>query len=675
MRTKKRLAIWICFLALLVSCVFSPAAFAQEGEQPSEQPASESAPSQETVETENEEDLTEADPPDDESAADPQESETEETEAEDTASDEADPEEPASEQPQPEDSTDEPNETDDPPLSDGSASDEAQGDEPASDEVSADETPAEGDESTSDETATDETPAEEDEPATDGNSVYTVTLDTQIISVGNDLFYQTVSPALAGNPFAAAYYPGELVVEITGQLVIEEGGSLTIGTMSVESVDEASPVIRGELRQDGLIVVKAGGSLTLTTAVFDLSGEGLLIVQEPGGSVTLTDTSLDDSLIQWATPMVNNTRQPSDLWLEEGTPLTDDLLPEQLKTWLQSRGTEQWVDIPLQWDLTNYNGQASGELLLTGHFLDESGDILTSSRPLELTVHWYRPDQIVVTDAVWMGETAASAKLQVEQLPEMATEVWGEVSTDEGETWTRWEDFHIRENDDEVACVFYLQDDTPRYFRIRASNTRMHLYWSSDSFLLPEEDGDDGGGNRGGSITPTSPAREPEAADPQPTPAPEPEPIIPEPDPTPEPEPETPEPDPAPELSSDLPETPPDEKDAVDETEPSKLPAVTPDQPKQDTSVNTPVPDVQLSPEPSLETGSDTEVTPPPDTSPTSLIPDETSIPLDAAQDQSEKDSGLTPLSQAVLAVTGVGASAAAGIAVTRKGIFRKKKK
>ena len=162
---------------------------------------------------------------------------------------------------------------------------------------------------------------------------------------------------------------------------------------------------------------------------------------------------------------------------------------------------------------------------MTGCFLDENGVELASSRPLELSVHWYKPDLIVVTAAVWMGETAASAKLQVEQLPDMATDIWGEVSADGGTTWERWEDFHVREDDESTACVFYLPDDMPRHFRICASfiSKNYRQYWASDNFLLPEEDGDDGGGNRGGSITPVPPKREPGEPETEPTPEPEPE--------------------------------------------------------------------------------------------------------------------------------------------------------
>jgi len=569
MRTKKQVAIWICSLALLFSWIISPAAFAREGEQPSDQPVSEGVPSQ-----------------------------------------------------KPE------------------------------------------------------------------NNVYTVSLDTQIIENGQWCSYETVSPALAGNPFAADYYPGNLTVEITGQIVIESGGNLIIGTMSEGDPSQASPVIRGALLQDGLIVVKAGGSLTLKTVEFDLSGDGLLIVQEPGGSVYFADTELDGDLIQWAPPMVDNAyHQPSDLWLEEGTVLTEALLPGTLKTYLQHQGIQQWTDIPLQWNLSNYEEQASGELILAGHFLGVDDQILASSRPLELVVHWYRPDQIVVTNAVWMGETAASAKLEVEQLPDMASAVWGEVSLDGGETWERWNDFYVREGDEVTACVFYLSDDTPRHFRICASfvSRFYRQYWASNSFLLPEEDHDDSGGNRGGIIAPVIPEREPE--EPEPDPTPEPDPSEPEPAPTPtpprprptpgpvkpKPAPEEPESEPIPEPQPEEPEPEPIPEPQPEEPEPEPTPEPEPEEPEPEP---TPKPEPGT-PEPKLDTEPkvDPEIVPPSAADPSFSISDDPIAASGEVPDQPPEKTGLTPFSQVILAVAGVGACAAAGITVTHKGIFRKKKK
>ena len=629
MRTKKQVAIWICFLALLFSCMFSPAAFALEGEPPSDQSVSEGAPSQE---------------------------------------------------PESEEGVDEPVDGD---------------------------TPAE--------------PPPSDPEQEPENNIYTINLDTQTIGNGVWRSYETVSPALAGNPFVADYYPGDLTVEITGQIVIESGGNLIIGTMSEGDPSQASPVIRGALLQDGLIVVKAGGSLTLKTVEFDLSGDGLLIVQEPGGSVYFADTELDGDLIQWAPPMVDNAyHQPSDLWLEEGTVLTEALLPGTLKTYLQHQGIQQWTDIPLQWNLSNYEEQASGELILAGHFLGVDGQILASSRPLELVVHWYRPDQIVVTNAVWMGETAASAKLEVEQLPDMASAVWGEVSLDGGETWEQWNDFYVREGDEVTACVFYLSDDTPRHFRICASfvSRFYRQYWASNSFLLPEEDHDDSGGNRGGIIAPVIPEREPEEPEPDPTPEldptpepapsgpepaptptpprprptpgpvkpkpapeepePEPQPEEPEPEPIPEPQPEEPEPEPTPKPEPEASEPEPIPEPQPEEPEPEPTPEPEPEEPEPEEPEPEPTPKPEPgTPEPTLDTEPkvDPEIVPPSAADPSFSISDDPIAASGEVPDQPPEKTGLTPFSQVILAVAGVGACAAAGITVTHKGIFRKKKK
>lgn len=382
-------------------------------------------------------------------------------------------------------------------------------------------------------------PSGEDAPQATGHHV---TLEGRTIGGGECLSYETVAPELAGNPFAADYYPGDLTVELTGQIVIESRGNLTIGTLSIGNEKERSPVIHGTLRPDGLIVVKAGGSLTLKTAAFDLDGEGLFIVQEPGGSVTLDDTPLEEALVRWAPPTVGNYYdQPEPIWLEAGTALTGDRLPKTLVSWLQTQGASQRKELALVWSMEDYDGRTDGELTLTGRFLDEEGVPLLSVFPLEVTVHWVKPDQLIITDATWLGQAAASAKLELKELPQEATEVWGEVSADGGESWQRWEGFELRRDEAVTTGVFSLPDATPRQFRIRAANQRQHLYWMSDSVLLPKESGkpSDQGGNRGGSTAVLRPSRTPE---PTPSPAPTPEPT-PTPAPTPEP---TPTPTPTP---------------------------------------------------------------------------------------------------------------------------------
>lgn len=191
----------------------------------------------------------------------------------------------------------------------------------------------------------------------------------------------------------------------------------------------------------------------------------------------------------------------------------------------------------MTWDMSGYEGQTDGELTLTGQFLDESGQPLSSLVPLTLRVRWYTPGTLVVTKAEWKGSTVPTVELTVEELPEFA-DVWGEVSTDGGVTWTRWEDedrfFIVEVKREGWACIFQLGDETSGLFRVAAEDpwADPYAYWRSESFALsPPEDGEDSGGNRGGSTTPGTPDREPE-----PEPRPEdptlekPQDLLPEPD-------------------------------------------------------------------------------------------------------------------------------------------------
>lgn len=134
-------------------------------------------------------------------------------------------------------------------------------------------------------------------------------------------------------------------------------------------------------------------------------------------------------------------------------------------------------------------------------------------------MRWYTPGTLVVTEAEWKGSTVPTVVLTVQELPEFA-DVWGEVSTDGGTTWTRWEDeeqFFIVQVEQEGgwACVFQLTDETSGLFRVAAEDTWAdpYAYWRSEAFeLSAPEDGEDSGGNRGGSTTPDAPDREPEPA-------------------------------------------------------------------------------------------------------------------------------------------------------------------
>ncbi len=342
---------------------------------------------------------------------------------------------------------------------------------------------------------------------------YTVTLGQQVVGQDESLSFTTVSTAFSGSA-PEGYYPGNLTVELTGQVVVEAGGFLSVGTLSIGG-PEASPVITGA----GSIVVKAGGQLVLTGAILAPQGEGPMIVQETGGSVETVAVTAEDGLIQWASPLVCNLYDsPEQLWLPAGTPLTADLLPTSMYVTLQQQGREDQTEVALSWDLSGYDGRTDGELALAGVFLDEDGQPLPSLRPLELAVGWYTPGTLVVTDAQWKGSTVPTVQLTVPELPEYA-DVWGETSTDGGDTWISWTDedvFFIVEVENEGwACIFVLPDDTPRLFRIAAQDTWAdpYAYWQSESFQLgPPEDGEDSGGNRGGSTTPDSPDREPEPA-------------------------------------------------------------------------------------------------------------------------------------------------------------------
>lgn len=206
-----------------------------------------------------------------------------------------------------------------------------------------------------------------------------------------------------------------------------------------------------------------------------------------------------------------------DLWLEAGTVLTADLLPQTQTVNVQLEGRETEETLPISWDLRTYDGQTDGTLTLSGTFLDENQAPLNSFAPLIITVHWYHPEELAVTDVIWDGKNAPSASLVLLSLPEEA-EVWGEVSAD-GESWSRWEDFDLTQAASGApVAVFALPDDTQRYFRVVAADYLEGQFWYSQAVCLPEEESEDIGGNHGGSITPFPPLR-----DPEPVPEPEPE--------------------------------------------------------------------------------------------------------------------------------------------------------
>lgn len=379
-------------------------------------------------------------------------------------------------------------------------------------------------------------PPENPSEGIDTPQVYIESLGTRTLAEGDELYYQTVSPQFAGNPYLPDYYyPGALTVQVDGQVTVGAGAIMAIGTMSVGSTKELSPLIQSA---GGQIVVQAGGELSLTDVEIAWTGGEPLIIQEPGAVVSLQACgAIPEGAIQWAAPIVDNAYQkPGDIWLLEGTSLAAEDLPQQLNTYLVTQGRSEWTTLSLKWDFSSYQGQTQGSVTLNGQFLDENGAVLEARVPLTVTVHWYPAGTLVVTKADWMGDKVPVARLAISQIPQDAERVWGEVSEDGGVTWIVWEDceqLEILGNKTGGLLVFSMPDTTPRLFRAVAENRSEHLYWVSEAFLLPTEESDDQEGNRGGSTLPETPDRTPapvpganggESEEPQPGHPPEPEP-------------------------------------------------------------------------------------------------------------------------------------------------------
>ena len=366
----------------------------------------------------------------------------------------------------------------------------------------------------------------QESPSEGGDTVqtYIESLGTRTMTEGDELYYQTVAPQFANIVSPPDYYPGALTVRVDGQVTVGAGAVLAIGTMAVGSTQELSPLIQDA---GGQIVVQAGGELSLTDVEFDWTDGEPLIIQEPGAVVTLWACGdIPQGVIQWADPVVvdNSAQKPGDIWLMEGTPLTAGDLPQQLNTYLVTQGRSEWTTLSLAWDFSPYQGQTQGSITLTGQFLDENGAVLKSRDPLTVTVHWYPVGTLVVTQADWIGDTVPVARLAISEIPEEADRVWGEVSEDGGVTWIAWEDCNQLEifgNSTGGLLVFSMPDTTPRLFRAAAESWNGHQYWVSEAFLLPTEDSDDQGGNRGGSTLPSTPDRTPAPVPEEPTPTPD----------------------------------------------------------------------------------------------------------------------------------------------------------
>ena len=351
---------------------------------------------------------------------------------------------------------------------------------------------------------------------------HAVSLPAQTIGAGESVSFTTVAARFEGQELPEGYYAGALTVTLEGTIVVEAGGLLSIGTLSVGGGEE-SPVLQAAPGSGAQIVVKPGGQVDFVDVTLAATDGSYLIVQEPGASVLFTAMTCPEGLVSWSEALVYNPEETvDDLWLEAGTVLTADLLPQTQTVNVQLEGRETEQTLPIAWDLHTYDGQADGTLTLSGTFLDENQAPLISFAPLSITVHWYQPEELAVTDVIWDGKNAPSASLVLLSLPEEA-EVWGEVSAD-GESWSRWEDFDLTQAASGApVAVFALPDDTQRYFRVVAADDLEGRFWHSQAVCLPEEESEDIGGNHGGSITPFPPLR-----DPEPVPELEPEPEVPQ---------------------------------------------------------------------------------------------------------------------------------------------------
>lgn len=380
---------------------------------------------------------------------------------------------------------------------------------------------ADASDSASSEVSQQNTPA--DSELTDGGSQtppetpeipsYTVQLPAQTIGAGEAVEFTVVSPEFQDKELPEGYYAGALTVALEGQIIVESGGLLSIGTITVGG-PEIDPVIQGTHQSGGLIVVKAGGQLRLTGAVFETQGEGLLIVQEPGGSVVFSDMEAPGQPISWGPKLVDNSGSSLDpIWLEASAALTEAVLPQSLEVAVQLEGRETWETLPLQWDLSQYDGQADGALTLTGSFLGLDGQPLWSMQPLTVEIQWYTPGTLIVVDSSCSGDEAASAAITLHALPEDVAdwgEVWGEISRD-GKSWSQWENFSLlSDSESRPVGIFYEVESRPQFYRIAAAFPDQGEYWYSEAVLLFEADSEDQGGNHGGSITPIEPDRKPE---------------------------------------------------------------------------------------------------------------------------------------------------------------------
>lgn len=542
-----------------------------------------------------------------------------------------------------------------------------------------------------------------------GERVYAVSLDTVTIAAGEERSYLTIDPAMADHPYAKDYYPGELTVEFTGPVTVAAGGVLSIGKIAVGG-SEPSPILRGELSPEGVIRVEAGGVLWLNGVTPEFSGSGLAIVQEPGAMVEILDTSLNEDLCQWGGAVVDNRYAARvEIALAQGEPLEESRLPKEGKAWLNEKGKVEYRLLPMEWDTSAIGEQTGGTAVVPGTYLDEEGRPIPALLPVEAHLRWYAPEEIVLTETSWMGNSAATARLGYQPLPEEAEELWGELSRDGGKTWERWENCYFDDDNGYLNCTFVLSDASPRQYRLAATDWEGKQIWRSEAVTLPKEsDQDDSGGNRGGSTDPAPPSREPEPYDdenpentdegepaqtPRPTPAPSlilPPEVMPVPTPVPSlilPPAATPAPTPEP-VAVPMPmEAPRQRPEPSERPEPFSLPIPEPSiAPVREKTVavlamNRPTPPPTAAPsvaeEPVTAAPSTVEepVTTPKVTATSNPSP--TLAPLSAepvvAAEETRQEPALAPGLQALLVAAGLALCALVGVLAARGRAFRKR--
>ncbi len=328
---------------------------------------------------------------------------------------------------------------------------------------------------------------------------YTVSLGDTTIGAGEMLEFTTVAPKDYGFALPEGYYAGNLTVEVTGTVVVEAGGLLSIGTLAVGSTQEASPLV---VAAGGSIVVKPGGEVRFVDAVFQ--GESVFLVQEPGALLTMTAMEIPTDLVQFGPPVADNGNAlPDTVYLEQGTALTAAALPAAQTLEVVENGTYTDQTLTLSWDVPE--GVQDGTCTVSGVYLDETGAQVLSLVPLTVEVVWYTPEALTVVTANWSGKTAVSAKLVLLSLPEDA-QVWGEVSPD-GKTWTVWENFEVISDSEGLPTgMFSLTMCDPMYFRVVAEDWEGRR-WATPATLLLTAETEDTEGNRGGSTTPLPPQR------------------------------------------------------------------------------------------------------------------------------------------------------------------------